>query len=86
VAKEKEGMEEIKYNFYVSFILYSSARELHDETMPRDANKFAHFCSMCGPNYFLMKITQDVCEYPKKGMQELAVKFMKEGSDINIKV
>ena len=39
------------------------AREYHDETLPKDAHKAAHFCSMCGPNFCSMKITQDVREY-----------------------
>ena len=38
----------------------------HDETMPKDAHKVAHFCSMCGPKFCSMKITQDVREYAKK--------------------
>jgi len=69
------------------------AREFHDETMPKEAHKVAHFCSMCGPNFCSMKITQDVREYAakhgvseqealKQGMQEQAVKFVKGGSEI----
>jgi len=69
------------------------AREFHDETMPKDAHKVAHFCSMCGPNFCSMKITQDVREYAakqgiteqealNKGMEEKAVQFVKTGSEI----
>lgn len=48
------------------------AREFHDETLPKDSAKVAHFCSMCGPNFCSMKITQDVREYAaKKGLEEL---------------
>ncbi|GMQ97399.1 MAG: phosphomethylpyrimidine synthase ThiC [Gammaproteobacteria bacterium] len=49
------------------------AREYHDETMPREAHKVAHFCSMCGPHFCSMKITQDVREYArKKGLSDSA--------------
>jgi phosphomethylpyrimidine synthase len=40
-----------------------TAREYHDETLPKDAHKVAHFCSMCGPKFCSMKITQDVRDY-----------------------
>ena len=43
-----------------------TAREYHDETMPKDAHKVAHFCSMCGPKFCSMKITQDVRDYAAK--------------------
>ena len=40
-----------------------TAREFHDETLPADGAKIAHFCSMCGPHFCSMKITQDVRDY-----------------------
>ncbi|MBD3617859.1 MAG: phosphomethylpyrimidine synthase ThiC [Chromatiales bacterium] len=69
------------------------AREFHDETMPKEAHKVAHFCSMCGPNFCSMKITQDVRDFAaaqgisedealKKGMEEKAVEFKKTGAEI----
>ena len=69
------------------------AREYHDETMPKDAHKVAHFCSMCGPNFCSMKITQDVRDYAAKlgtdeqtalqrGMEEKAIEFKKGGAQI----
>ncbi len=69
------------------------AQEFHDETMPKQAHKVAHFCSMCGPNFCSMKITQDVRDYAaaqgldeakalQKGMQEKAQEFVKAGSEI----
>jgi len=69
------------------------AREFHDETMPKQAHKVAHFCSMCGPNFCSMKITQDVRKYAEEhgftedevlqqGMQEKAVEFVKSGAEI----
>ncbi len=58
------------------------AREYHDETMPKDAHKVAHFCSMCGPKFCSMKISQDVREYAEKGMKEMSIKFKAEGSEI----
>ena len=48
-----------------------TAREFHDETLPKDSSKVAHFCSMCGPKFCSMKITQEVREYAaKKGVAE----------------
>jgi len=69
------------------------AREFHDETLPKQAHKVAHFCSMCGPNFCSMKITQEVREYAdkqgvqldeamQKGLQEKAVEFRQSGSEI----
>ncbi len=58
------------------------AREYHDQTLPKEAHKVAHFCSMCGPKFCSMKISQDVREYAEKGMQEMAVKFREAGSEI----
>ena len=70
-----------------------TARDFHDETLPKDSMKTAHFCSMCGPHFCSMKITQDVREYADKlgvsgedalrrGMQEKAVEFVKKGAQI----
>jgi len=61
--------------------------------MPKDSGKVAHFCSMCGPNFCSMKITQDVRDYAakqgvseqealQKGMEEKAVQFVKDGAEI----
>jgi phosphomethylpyrimidine synthase len=69
------------------------AREFHDETLPRDSAKVAHFCSMCGPHFCSMKITQDVRDYAaaqgvdeqvalEKGMEQKAVEFVKKGAQI----
>ncbi len=70
------------------------AREYHDETMPKQAHKVAHFCSMCGPNFCSMKITQDVRDYAAKqgisdikvaleeGMAAKSAEFKKTGSQI----
>ncbi len=58
------------------------AKEFHDETLPQEGAKLAHFCSMCGPHFCSMKITQDVREYAEKGMQEKAKEFLEQGGDI----
>jgi phosphomethylpyrimidine synthase len=70
------------------------AREYHDETLPKDAHKVAHFCSMCGPHFCSMKITQDVREYAaaqgvqdeaealEKGMAEKAEQFRAGGAQL----
>ena len=50
-----------------------TARAFHDETLPKEAHKTAHFCSMCGPKFCSMKITQEVREYAaQKGLDERA--------------
>ena len=70
-----------------------TAREFHDETMPGEKAKLAHFCSMCGPQFCAMKITQEVRDYANKkgvdetealdkGMREKAAEFQKQGGDI----
>ena len=69
------------------------AKEFHDETLPKDAHKTAHFCSMCGPKFCSMKITQDVRDYAKEhglgeteaigaGMAEKAAEFRTQGSEL----
>jgi len=69
------------------------AREFHDETLPQHGAKLAHFCSMCGPHFCSMKITQDVREYAaaqglaekdalQKGMQDKAQEFVEQGAEI----
>jgi len=62
------------------------AREFHDETLPAQGAKLAHFCSMCGPHFCSMKITRDIQdqtrEYAEKGMQEKSVEFLKQGGEV----
>ncbi|HCG73519.1 MAG TPA: phosphomethylpyrimidine synthase ThiC, partial [Nitrospina sp.] len=69
------------------------ALEFHDETLPKDSAKVAHFCSMCGPHFCSMKITQDVREYAKQkgmeetkaldeGMKEMSESFKEKGGEI----
>jgi phosphomethylpyrimidine synthase len=59
-----------------------TAKEFHDETLPQDGAKVAHFCSMCGPHFCSMKITQDVRDYVEQGMKEKAVEFVKKGGEL----
>jgi phosphomethylpyrimidine synthase len=69
------------------------AKEFHDETLPKESAKVAHFCSMCGPHFCSMKITQDVRDYAalqgvsdedalEKGMEQKSVEFINQGADI----
>ncbi|MFK8068156.1 MAG: phosphomethylpyrimidine synthase ThiC [Gammaproteobacteria bacterium] len=61
------------------------AMEFHDQTLPKEGHKSAHFCSMCGPHFCSMKITQDVRDYAeeqKQGMQEKSAEFKQKGSEI----
>jgi phosphomethylpyrimidine synthase len=58
------------------------ARAFHDETLPKDSAKVAHFCSMCGPHFCSMKITQEVREFAERGMQEKSIEFVKQGAQI----
>lgn len=62
-----------------------TARAFHDETLPKESAKVAHFCSMCGPKFCSMKITQEVREYAARGMEEKSVEFRKAGSDLYIR-
>ena len=72
-----------------------TARAYHDETLPSENAKVAHFCSMCGPNFCSMKITQDVRDYASKygmtnheaivkGMEEKSKEFMEKGAEVYI--
>ena len=54
----------------------------HDETLPAEAHKVAHFCSMCGPKFCSMKISQEVRDYAQSGMAEKSEEFVKGGSEI----
>ncbi len=73
------------------------ARSFHDETLPKDSAKVAHFCSMCGPHFCSMKISQDVRDYAAEkgikdqealqaGMDEKSKEFLKDGADIYHKI
>ncbi|HKP47466.1 MAG TPA: phosphomethylpyrimidine synthase ThiC [Pyrinomonadaceae bacterium] len=72
------------------------ARDYHDETLPNEGAKLAHFCSMCGPHFCSMKITQDVREYAatqgisdtdafKVGMEEKSKEFVEQGAEVYAK-
>jgi len=74
-----------------------TAREFHDETLPKDASKVAHFCSMCGPKFCSMKITQEVREYAERqgvpqgdalalGMAEKSQQFKAGGGEIYVPI
>ncbi|MEW6562461.1 MAG: phosphomethylpyrimidine synthase ThiC [Pseudomonadota bacterium] len=69
------------------------ARSFHDETLPKESAKVAHFCSMCGPHFCSMKITQDVRDFAasqgvseqealEKGMEVKSVEFVKQGAEV----
>ena len=70
------------------------AKDFHDETLPKEGHKIAHFCSMCGPNFCSMKISQDVRDYAdeqgldnvdqaiEKGMEEMSKEFKEKGGEI----
>jgi phosphomethylpyrimidine synthase len=73
------------------------AREYHDETLPADGAKTAHFCSMCGPNFCSMKITDDIRQYAAKkgmaendaleaGMEEKSREFVAQGGKVYSKI
>jgi phosphomethylpyrimidine synthase len=74
-----------------------TAREFHDETLPQEGAKSAHFCSMCGPHFCSMKITEDVRKYAaeqniseeealKKGMEQKSKEFVEKGAEVYTKV
>jgi phosphomethylpyrimidine synthase len=56
-----------------------TARAYHDETLPADGAKVAHFCSMCGPKFCSMELTQQVRDYANEGMKEMSLEFRKKG-------
>jgi phosphomethylpyrimidine synthase len=58
------------------------AREFHDQTLPKQSAKTAHFCSMCGPHFCSMKITQDVRNLAEQGLKEKSEEFQKLGGQI----
>jgi phosphomethylpyrimidine synthase len=69
------------------------AREYHDETLPKESAKIAHFCSMCGPHFCSMKISQDVREFAakeglseqmalEKGMEIKSIEFVQQGAEV----
>ena len=73
-----------------------TAKEFHDETLPQEGAKQAHFCSMCGPHFCSMKITQDVRDYAAQkeldeqaalaaGMQEMSEQFKQVGAEFYVK-
>src|SRR5580658_5339139 len=67
-----------------------TARAFHDKTLPKDAHKVAHFCSMCGPKFCSMKITQDVRDYAatlndkEQGMAQMSQKFLDLGANVYV--
>jgi phosphomethylpyrimidine synthase len=74
-----------------------TARDFHEETLPQDVAKVAHFCSMCGPHFCSMRITQDVREYAashgidneqalKRKMEEKGREFIEKGSELYLKI
>ena len=67
-----------------------TARSYHDETLPKDSAKVAHFCSMCGPKFCSMKISQEVRDYAAKqvievGMADMSENFRAKGGEIYLK-
>jgi phosphomethylpyrimidine synthase len=62
-----------------------TARAYHDETLPADGAKVAHFCSMCGPKFCSMELTQQLREEARKGMDEKSAEFRDKGSAIYLK-
>ncbi|PWC43511.1 phosphomethylpyrimidine synthase ThiC [Azospirillum sp. TSO22-1] len=59
-----------------------TAERFHDQTLPAEGAKVAHFCSMCGPKFCSMKITQEVRDYANSGMAEMAETFRSQGGEI----
>ncbi len=63
-----------------------TAQEYHDETLPKDSAKVAHFCSMCGPKFCSMKITQEVREFARQGLQAKAEEFNRSGGELYVPI
>ncbi len=63
-----------------------TARAFHDETLPAEPAKTAHFCSMCGPKFCSMKISQDLKAYAEQGMKEKSEEFLNSGAEVYLPV
>jgi phosphomethylpyrimidine synthase len=63
-----------------------TARDFHDETLPKDAAKVAHFCSMCGPKFCSMKITQEVREFVAQGLSTKSSEFKQAGGALYVPI
>ena len=61
-----------------------TALEYHDETLPAEGAKVAHFCSMCGPKFCSMRISQDIRNEAKAGMAQKAAEFRESGGEIYV--
>jgi phosphomethylpyrimidine synthase len=59
-----------------------TAEKFHDQTLPAEGAKLAHFCSMCGPKFCSMKISQEVRDYAQSGMAEKSQEFREQGGEI----
>jgi len=59
-----------------------TAEQYHDQTLPAEGAKIAHFCSMCGPKFCSMKITQEIRDIAQEGMDEMSETFRKKGAEI----
>jgi phosphomethylpyrimidine synthase len=59
-----------------------TAEKFHDQTLPAEGAKLAHFCSMCGPKFCSMQITQEIRDYARAGMAEKSQEFLKQGAEI----
>ena len=59
-----------------------TAEKFHDQTLPADGAKLAHFCSMCGPKFCSMQITQEIRDYARAGMEEKSKAFLEQGAEI----
>ena len=90
---ERLGFGESSYRMTWPVADPEVAREYHDETLPQEGAKLAHFCSMCGPHFCSMKITQDVRDYAaqkslddatalREGMKEKSAEFVASGAEI----
>lgn len=62
------------------------AQSFHDETLPKESAKVAHFCSMCGPHFCSMKITEEVRQFAQEGLKEKAIEFQQKGAEIYQKI
>jgi phosphomethylpyrimidine synthase len=59
-----------------------TAEKFHDQTLPAEGAKLAHFCSMCGPKFCSMQITQEIRDYARAGMEEKSKAFLEQGAEI----
>jgi phosphomethylpyrimidine synthase len=79
IASERHPLEFRWHDQFNLSLDPDTAAQYHDQTLPAEGAKTAHFCSMCGPKFCSMKITQEVRDFAQKGMRDMSEAFRESG-------